>query len=76
MPALTGSPHRLELDKYMAYDDVGQPGLTQGILVYRQKVTKAKHVELKEAEDEGRECRPYWLLLDAPKYVFLLKVSP
>ncbi|KAI5479849.1 endoribonuclease Dicer [Pseudohyphozyma bogoriensis] len=56
----------LELDSYMAYDN---PLLTTTIKAYRSRITKAKETEIREAEEEGRELRPFWLLLDAPKAV-------
>ncbi|KAM0752756.1 hypothetical protein T439DRAFT_354244 [Meredithblackwellia eburnea MCA 4105] len=56
----------LDLDRYLAYDN---PALTLSLEVYRVKLTKAKEIEVKQAEEEAREVRPYWLLLDAPKAV-------
>lgn len=57
---------RLELDKYLAHDNAL---LAQNIEVYRKRLSIAKNKELKEAEEELRESRPYWLLLDAPKAI-------
>ncbi|KAL8293622.1 hypothetical protein RQP46_000323 [Phenoliferia psychrophenolica] len=56
----------LELDKYLSYDN---PSLTASLETYRSKVTKAKETEVREAAEEAREVRPFWLLLDAPKAV-------
>lgn len=57
---------RLDLDKFLAHDNAL---LSKNLEVYRSKLTIAKTKELKEASEEGREIRPYWLLLDAPKAI-------
>lgn len=55
---------RLELDKWLSYDN---SALTASLETYRAKMTKAKETEIREAAEEAREQRPYWLLQDAPK---------
>lgn len=56
----------LELDCMLDYDNAA---LAVSLDVYRKKLTKAKEIEIKEAAEEARETKPFWLLLDAPKAV-------
>lgn len=51
--------------------DYDNAALAVSLDVYRKKLTKAKEIEIKEAAEEARETKPFWLLLDAPKVCIL-----
>lgn len=54
----------LNLDRFLVYDP---PQLETNMRLYRERVVAAKEKELREAAQEAREPRPYWLTLDPPK---------
>lgn len=57
----------LNLDRFLIYD---HPQLETNMRLYRERVIAAKAKELKEAAEEAREPRPYWLTADPPKVRF------
>lgn len=54
----------LNLDRFLDFDN---ETLAINLRLYRQRIEKAKATEFREAEEEQRPLRPYWLTLDPPK---------
>ncbi|BGP08421.1 Dicer-like protein 1 [Rhodotorula toruloides] len=56
----------LDLDNFLIYN---HPTLEINIKLYRERLLEAREKEFKEAAEEQRSLRPYWLTLDPPKAV-------
>ncbi|GAA6001448.1 uncharacterized protein JCM10292_006259 [Rhodotorula paludigena] len=56
----------LNLDRFLIHE---HDGLAINMRLYRERIEQARERESKEAEQEQRQLRPYWLTLDPPKAV-------
>lgn len=56
----------LNLDQFLIHE---HDGLAINMRLYRERIEQARDREFKEAQQEQRQLRPYWLTLDPPKAV-------
>ncbi|GAA6028331.1 hypothetical protein JCM8097_006980 [Rhodosporidiobolus ruineniae] len=56
----------LGLDRFLRFDN---DTLAINLRLYRDRVVRTRQEEVENAAKEGRQLRPYWLTLDAPKAV-------